>query len=260
MPIVPELSSPSWAATAEPLRIFLESTSATIKEVLLWARQIGLGGEMGRSALAWLSLAGKAYYDDHDGKWKAGCILKPSDIYEPSPTPKIDPFVRLDRILRILDSRVSCIPGASPDLKITWPLPMRRKSPSPVRTITFGGETLTILQWARKTNLSASTIAGRLAMGWPPEKIVGEPYHTEKLHSITRPLVQTEEDLRKPARTITIGDKTQTLCQWEKETGISFSTLSGRLARGWPPERMLEKPRRREPVQMALDLQGPGKI
>ena len=94
MPIVPELSSPSWAATAEPLRIFLESTSATIKEVLLWARQIGLGGEMGRSALAWLSLAGKAYYDDHDGKWKAGCILKPSDIYEPSPTPKIDPFVR----------------------------------------------------------------------------------------------------------------------------------------------------------------------
>jgi hypothetical protein len=38
--------------------------------------------------------------------------------------------------------------------------------------ITFNGETLTLTQWARKTNISPSTIKNRLTSGWSIEKVL----------------------------------------------------------------------------------------
>jgi lambda repressor-like predicted transcriptional regulator len=267
MAAVPDLDSPSWDRIAKPLLAFISRSPASIKEILERGRQSRMGGDATRSALAWLSLTGKAYFDDRDSRWKAGCILAPPDIYVPSlMTRKSDTPVNMEMLLRFLDSHPHR--RASPFLR-AFPSAVREPASgkkSPVRTITFEDRTMTIGQWARETGLSFSTLAGRLDSGWPPERILKEPCHVERRHSIVRqispacpPAGTFPSEFVKPIRTITIGDKTQTICQWEKDTGISFSTLSGRLARGWPPERILEKPRRREPVQMALDLPGSAK-
>lgn len=40
---------------------------------------------------------------------------------------------------------------------------------NPVRTITFGGETLTLDQWAARINLTKESIRYRLNAGWPLE-------------------------------------------------------------------------------------------
>lgn len=41
--------------------------------------------------------------------------------------------------------------------------------------IEYGGERLTITQWAERTGLKAATIRNRLGYGWSPERILTEP-------------------------------------------------------------------------------------
>ena len=192
MAVVPDLDSPSWGTIAEPLWLFLATTPSTIKEVLIWARQWGMSGDMTRNALAWLSLVGKAYFDESSGRWKTGCLMKPSDIYVPSPVEANESDIPVDmkKLLRLLDGSRLRIPAPSPNLKILS-APSRydkfvQCKKDTIRMITLGDRTMSIGQWARETGLSFSTISGRLAMGWTPERILEEPCHAEKRRSIAR--------------------------------------------------------------------------
>ena len=42
------------------------------------------------------------------------------------------------------------------------------------RLIEFDGKTMTLAQWAKKTNIPASTIARRIDRGWDVERALGE--------------------------------------------------------------------------------------
>jgi lambda repressor-like predicted transcriptional regulator len=206
--------------------------------------------------LAWLSLVGKAYYDVPSGRWKTGCILKTSDIYVPSPVLKgSEAPINMERLLRFLDTHT--YREASPFLKISKMLPGQdspslRKN-SPVRKITLGDRTMSLGQWAKETGLSFSTLAGRFDSGWPPERILNEPCHVDKQHSIAKQLAQEPHKKHKPNRKITLGDRTMSIGQWARKTGLSPSTISGRLNMGWLPERILGEPcHARPPAQMPL--------
>jgi len=45
------------------------------------------------------------------------------------------------------------------------------------RLITHNGETLTMMQWSRRTGLSKHVISGRLKAGWPVDKTLETPAH-----------------------------------------------------------------------------------
>lgn len=48
------------------------------------------------------------------------------------------------------------------------------------RLITAGGETLTLKQWSDRTGINKQTLRGRLRIGWPDEKVVGEPVDPQR--------------------------------------------------------------------------------
>jgi hypothetical protein len=48
----------------------------------------------------------------------------------------------------------------------------------PPLTMTVGGETLTLKQWAAKTGIRVRTLDNRLRNHWPPEKVVDTPLMT----------------------------------------------------------------------------------
>ena len=105
MPPIPKLNDPSWGTIASPVLAFLARRPAGIKQVLQWARKHRMQYAIARNALSYLSLTGKAYFDDLPGRWKAGCVLAPSSIYSPSAVPSFDDPVDMGRLLRLLDSR-----------------------------------------------------------------------------------------------------------------------------------------------------------
>lgn len=48
---------------------------------------------------------------------------------------------------------------------------------------------------------------------------------------------------RKTNHLLTIGDRTQCLVEWIRESGIAEGTVYGRIRRGWPTERLFEPPK-----------------
>ncbi len=188
MPPIPKLNDPSWGTIASPVLAFLARRPAGIKQVLQWARKHRMQYAIARNALSYLSLTGKAYFDDLPGRWKAGCVLAPSSIYSPSAVPSFDDPVDMGRLLRLLDSRSH---GVSPSLKIyrletKIRTPSTNAKPNTIRTITLGDRTMTVTQWSRETGLSPNAIHGRLSRGWPADKILSEPIHSQCWHSIAK--------------------------------------------------------------------------
>ena len=47
---------------------------------------------------------------------------------------------------------------------------------------------------------------------------------------------------RRTSRVLTVSGRAQTMAAWAEETGISSSTISTRLHRGWSPERAVSAP------------------
>jgi predicted DNA-binding transcriptional regulator AlpA len=180
MPTVPDVTSPSWGSLASPLLDCLKKSPASIKQILKRARRHRLNHDLARNAMAWLSLTGKAYFDDRDQRWRAGCILEPAQVYVPSQASKPDKPIDWGKLLSILGPHAP----PSPFLRISQPREEQsrsRKGLHAIRSITLGDRTLSVKQWSLETGLSPSTIHGRLASGWPPERILGEPHHGNRL-------------------------------------------------------------------------------
>ena len=78
----------------------------------------------------------------------------------------------------------------------------------------------TVSQWAEDLGTSASTIAGRINMGWSVEDAVTVPVNRNK--------------------ELTFGGTTLNLSEWAKETGIAYTTIVSRFNRGLPPHEVLK--------------------
>lgn len=51
---------------------------------------------------------------------------------------------------------------------------------------------------------------------------------------------QQQANNRRSSRTITIGDRTQTVAEWAREVGTSRQTIRYRLEAGWPAEKIID--------------------
>jgi len=78
--------------------------------------------------------------------------------------------------------------------------------------ITIGNKTYTIVQWAKKMDISASVIWKRLKLGWSEYKAVMTPIQI---------------------RLITIENDTRTIVQWTEKMGYSKNVIYERLKMGW---------------------------
>lgn len=105
--------------------------------------------------------------------------------------------------------------------------------------ITFGGETMTLAEWARRLGGSTNGLVLRLRSGMPEEQALtlpfGDPYETR----------------RRAGRWgggeimfIERNGERLTPHQWAKRTGIEATTIRDRILRGWTPERALTTPPR----------------
>ena len=82
------------------------------------------------------------------------------------------------------------------------------------RFITHKGETLTLMQWSRRTGVRRETIANRINKGW----------------DIERALYESTDSFK---RMITIGGITKSVTGWAKHRRILAGTIHQRLSSGW---------------------------
>lgn len=87
----------------------------------------------------------------------------------------------------------------------------------------FRGETMCLTHWASRVGVGVSTLFNRYRLGWSTEEILMTPMNA----------------MARPRRVITFAGRSQGLCVWAKELGISHKTLSGRLDRGWSLDKAL---------------------
>jgi hypothetical protein len=268
MAVIPELGSSGWDKIAKPMLAFLSRNPSTIEEAQAWARQDGTGAEMTRNVLAYLSLTGKAHFDDPSGKWVAGKLPGNCQFYEPSLVPRLDEPIDMGPLLRFLDSRTPRPEHSSQD-----PGPPTRRSPHTAYRLTLGDRTLTISQWAKETGMSISTIHGRLARGWSPERILEEPLHHVGRWPILSPPAEVkaigiaslpqaghEESGREKRFTrLTLDGETMLVSGWAKKLGLTPSLIRSRLRLGWPADKILRTPRQaqyRNSIARAKDHPG----
>ena len=91
--------------------------------------------------------------------------------------------------------------------------------------LTYKGETRSVAEWARELKMSVRLIANRRRLGWPVERIFGEPSKT------------------RPRRYLTYRGETHTCNEWSRILGINQTTIAVRLKAGRPIEEVLSKGR-----------------
>jgi hypothetical protein len=97
------------------------------------------------------------------------------------------------------------------------------------RTLTHGGESLTVAEWVERSGLNNVTFRARLRAGWPLEKILATPPDVSRRPPQAR-------------RYLTHGGETLTAAEWIARTGINKRTFYGRLHMGWSIDRILATP------------------
>lgn len=93
--------------------------------------------------------------------------------------------------------------------------------------LTYDGRTQCIVEWAEELGVNRGTLQTRLQRGWSTERALTQPTgkHRRKHYGLTA------------------FGRTQTLPEWEKETGIAFKTILHRIDRlGWSTEEALTIP------------------
>lgn len=94
-------------------------------------------------------------------------------------------------------------------------------------TVTFNDKTLTYSQWSELTGISYETLRTRVKIyGWDIEKALTTP---AVIGSVA-------------TKTLTLGNETKSIAQWAKESGLTYSTIAGRVAKGWDAERIINTP------------------
>lgn len=153
-------------------------------------------------------------------EWAASFRQFAADVGE-RPTPKH----QLER----LDNGLGYQPG-----NVTWAT--SKEQMRNVRSnvnLTHNGKTQTVTEWAEELGLPAPRLYWRHHQGLPVEQV----------------LAQGERQKGTPPLSLTMGGITDSLRGWARRQGLSKTTISGRLERGWPVEKALTTPssRRRPP-------------
>jgi len=99
--------------------------------------------------------------------------------------------------------------------------------PPPV-LLTFNNETHSLATWSKKLNLSYSLLHARYTRGWSTEAILTTPRRSA-----------TEANAR---NFLTLDGRTFHLAEWSRQTGLSETTITNRLKRGWSVEKTLTTP------------------
>ena len=94
------------------------------------------------------------------------------------------------------------------------------------KEIEYMGETHSMSAWARQLGCSVSQLSKRLRSGMSVEEALTKPFTKRNQGRVGGQLIEFQ-------------GKKQSLSEWAREKGISFSTLYGRLRKGWSVERML---------------------
>ena len=107
----------------------------------------------------------------------------------------------------------------------------------PARLLTYNGETLDLSSWSERTGIPKIILHRRaIERGWDAIRTLTTPY-------IKRGKVRKAKVLKRPhKRLISYGGQTRCIREWSRLTGINRFTISGRLDRGWTPERSLSTP------------------
>lgn len=90
-------------------------------------------------------------------------------------------------------------------------------------TLTYHGETLTLLAWSRRTGIAYTVLRYRVRHGW------------DAARALTPPRQQGERQEYEAF------GKRQTLYRWEQECGISYQLLGHRLRHGMTLEEAIQK-------------------
>lgn len=126
------------------------------------------------------------------------------------------------------------------------------------RRISYGGETLLLVEWAEKTGLDANLIRFRLNKGWLPGEALG-----------IEPHVDGRSRFRPRGRRISYKGETMTIAEWSRRTGTKANDIGNRLRYGWtvgqalglePPRRLPDSPKMLEHGGQALTLKEWGAV
>ena len=99
------------------------------------------------------------------------------------------------------------------------------KPRKPPVMLTYRGETRSVAEWAYELKIPVRLITNRRRMGWPVERIFGEPVKA------------------RPRRYLTYRGETRTCNEWARILGINQTTIVARLKAGRPVEKVLLKGR-----------------
>ena len=99
------------------------------------------------------------------------------------------------------------------------------------RLLTHNGRTMPLCLWAREFAVDELTLHKRLKRGWPMERALQAP--------------KRGGDAACGGALLAHRGRSMTIVRWAEETGLTRSTIRGRLAMGWSVERALETPRLR---------------
>lgn len=98
--------------------------------------------------------------------------------------------------------------------------------------IAYKGKTKTLTQWARELGLNYELVRTRWRYGWEPKAIFEAPknkYHKPRRHESR-------------SRLITYKNKTLTVTEWSRETGMPYDVIRARVRYGWDVERIFTQP------------------
>lgn len=103
------------------------------------------------------------------------------------------------------------------------------------RWLTLDGETLSLTEWAVRAGLSIQLLAFRLAAGWTMKEAISlAAGDGTRRHAVER------AKRRPTTRHLMVNGITKTIREWAEATGLKAWTISGRLRRGWLPERAVQ--------------------
>lgn len=162
-----------------------------------------------------------------------------------------------------------------------WPLRKALTTPPDQTTLvaTWNGSTKTLKEWSDETGIPYGTLHRRIfKQEWPVDKAFSEPIKEQAPSLVsykgrTQSLPDWAEELQIPVRllrsrvyeqgwsierafteppnkgkTYTVGDRTLTLLQWSRASGMSKRTLRDRIEKGWSMEKALSEPTERGPI------------
>jgi hypothetical protein len=115
-------------------------------------------------------------------------------------------------------------------LNVTWAARQeQQRNMSSNRIIEYNGQKKCLVEWAQIFNIGRATIARRLNAGWSVHD------------ALTRPV---DEPLPLKCRIISANNKSLTIAQWAKESGLAAQTIRKRLYDGWPEDQAVLVPAR----------------